>query len=393
MGDTHGVERRVVMVVHHLAGATRLADVAHLVDEDRRVQVAYAVPPSSAYAKGAHDYLADAGLLEMPWSQAVETPWDLVVSAGDGMLERLSGPVMTLSHGVGPNGYVTRRDGPGLPAPRAVPGFGTQALTMYGRVIASAIVMAHEDHRRVLAASCPEALPAAVIAGDPCFDRILASRAYRTAYRNALGASPAHKVVVVSSHHESGSLMSRYPEILQSLAETLPAEHYRVVLVLHPLIWTAHGKAQVRSWFSRSISAGVALLPPEEGWRAALVAADVCLADRSSVVCYGAALGVPTLLAPFEPDDVLPGSVFARLAEVAPVLDPAVPLVGQLDDARRTWSPADAAMVRAHLTSAPGGAAREIRRTMYRLLQLTEPEVEPVTRPVPLPHPFGPVAR
>ncbi|RCG32805.1 hypothetical protein DQ384_04875 [Sphaerisporangium album] len=393
MADTHGVERRVAMVAHHLAGVTRLADVVHLVEEDRRVQVAYSVPPSSRYSNGAHDHLRASGAWEMPWSQAVETRWDLVVAAGDGLLERLPGPIMTLSHGVGPNGYVARRGGPGLPAPRAVPGFGAQALSMYGRVIASAIVMAHEDHRRVLAAHCPEALPAAVVAGDPCFDRMLASLPYRTAYRNALGASPGQRVVVVSSHHQSGSLISRYPSLLQALSDELPSERFRVVLVLHPQVWAAHGKRQVTAWFSRSINAGVALLPPEEGWRAALVAADEMLADHSSVACYGAALGVPTLLAPFAADDVLPGSLFARLAEVAPVLDPGSPLAGQLDDARRAWSPSNAAMLRAHLTSAPGGAAREIRRTMYRLLRLPEPEADPVTRPVPLPRPLGSVVQ
>ncbi|GII60199.1 hypothetical protein Skr01_02840 [Sphaerisporangium krabiense] len=391
--DTHGVERVVLMVTHHLASATRLADIVHLVEEDHRVQVAYTVPPSSRYANGAHDYLRDAGLWEMPWSQAVELPWDLVVSAGDGMLERLHGPIMTLTHGIGPNGYVDRRDSPGPAAPRAIPGFGQQALTMYGRVISSAIMLGHEDHLPMLAAACPEALPASVVAGDPCFDRILASRGRRTAYRNALGASPDQQVVVVSSHHGSESLMSRHPELLTTITRELPSDRYRVVLAMHPNIWSAHGKSQIRAWFSASIEAGAVLLPPEEGWRAALVAADLLFADHSSVVCYGAALGLPTLLAPFAAEDVLPGSVFARLTEMAPALDPKSAVADQLDEALRAWSPANAATLRAQLTSVPGGAAREFRRVMYRLLGLAEPRTEPLTRPVLPPRPLEPLYR
>ncbi|MEU8269994.1 hypothetical protein AB0B89_22905, partial [Sphaerisporangium sp. NPDC049002] len=262
----------MAIVVHHLAAATRLMDVVPLIEEDRRVQVVYTVPPSSRFASGAQDFLQSRGALVMPWSQATETRFDLAVAAGQGMLERLHAPLMTLSHGAGPNSYVSRREGHGPPASRAVTGLGFQALTLHGRVVPSAIMLGHVDHRRLLASQCPDALPATVIAGDPCFDRLVASRAQRTAYRNALGAGPAQKVVVVSSHYGAGSLLSRHPDLPLRLSAELPSEEFRIALILHPNIWVAHGAQQVRSWFATCTRSGVALLPPEEGWRAALVA-------------------------------------------------------------------------------------------------------------------------
>ncbi|MFC7386804.1 hypothetical protein [Sphaerisporangium rhizosphaerae] len=382
------------MVVHHLAAATRLRDVAPLIEEDHRIQVVYTVPPSSRFAAGAHDFLRTTGALEMPFAQALETRFDLAVAAGQGMLDRLRSPVMTLFHGAGPNSYVTRRDGHGPLASRAITGLGFQALTMHGRVVPSAIMLGHEDQRALLAGQCPEALPAAVVAGDPCFDRMLASRHLRTAYRNALGAGPGQKVLVVSSHYGAGSLLSRYPGLPARLSRELPPGEYRVALVLHPAVWTTHGARQVTAWFADCERRGVVLLPPEEGWRAALVAADVMLADRGSPACYGAALGVPVLLTPHDSGDVLPGSQFARLAGVAPRLRVDEPLVPQLEAARAGWPLTRAPELRAALTSVPGGAAGVLRRTMYRLMRLPEPSGPPVAaRPLPGPLPPGPPVR
>ncbi|MDH2424913.1 hypothetical protein [Sphaerisporangium sp. TRM90804] len=386
VAETHGVERTVLAVVHHGAAAGRLGDVVPLVERDRRVQVVYTVPPSSLYVGGAHDFLRDARALVMPWPQATHTRFDLAVAAGQGLLDRVHAPVMTLSHGAGPNAYVRRRDGDGPPAARAVTGLAPQCLTTHGRVIPAAIMLGHEDHRRLLAGQCPEAVPSAVVAGDPCFDRMLAGRHLRAAYRAALGAGPGHTVVVVSSHYAPGSLLGP-PCLLSRLAAELDPAHHLTVVILHPAVWALHGHRQIVAWFEPLARTGAVLLPPEEGWRAALVAADVLLADRGSPACYGAALGLPVLLAPYDPGDVIPGSQFAALGEIAPRLTGA-PLARQLEAARRGWPSGAAAVMRERLTSLPGGAARVIRQTMYRLLRLAEPPGSPLTEPVPAPEPL-----
>ncbi|MFC6086718.1 hypothetical protein [Sphaerisporangium aureirubrum] len=381
--DAHGVERTALVVAHHLAGAIRLADVTRLLESDHRVQLVYTVPPSSLYAAGAVDHVREARALFMPWERAIQTHFDLAVAAGLGALERVHAPVMTFAHGAGPNALVRRREGYGPVAARAVTGLGTQGLVMHGRVIPAAIMLGHENQRRLLASQCPEALPAAVVAGDLCFDRMLASRARRQAYRNALGAGPGRTLVVVSSHYAADSLRSRHPDLVSRLVAELPSDEYQLTVILHPNIWAFHGRKQVISWFDDLFRAGGVLLPPEEGWRAALIAADVMLSDRGSPACYAAALGVPILLAPYSPEDVLPGSQFALLGATSPWLDAREPLRPQLEAAMRGHPPTGE--LRALLTSVPSGAARMIRRTMYRLLRLDEPSADPPTDPVPLP--------
>ena len=69
-----------------------------------------------------------------------------------------------------------------------------------------------------------------------------------------------------------------------------------MVAALHPNIWALHGRRQVLAWLADHMAAGLGVVPPQEGWRAALVGADVVIGDHGSVTRYGAALGVPVLM-------------------------------------------------------------------------------------------------
>ncbi|MEV5411264.1 hypothetical protein AB0K60_20780 [Thermopolyspora sp. NPDC052614] len=392
-GNTREPERTVLVVVHYFTAATRLMDILPLIESDHRVQVVYTVPPASIFSRGAHDYLRDTGALVIPWWQATQRRFDLILAAGQGLLEHLHGPIMMFPHGAGPTTYSRRLPGDGPAAPRRMNGLGLRGLVVRGRVVPSAIMLAHEEHRRLLAEECPEAVPATVVAGDLCFDRLLASRPYRTAYRNALGAGPAHKVLVVTSHWGKGSLFHQRPDLLRDLAASLPAEDFRIAAIVHPHVWVWHGRRQVHAWLTEATRSGIVLLPPEEGWRAALIAADLLIGDRGSVTRYGAALGLPVLLAPCAADRVIPGTQFALLNEIAPRIDFAAPPAAQLDAAERAWTAADAAALRSALTSVPGQAAAITRGKIYHLLGLAEPAVAPLAEPVPAPLPLESAAR
>jgi hypothetical protein len=168
------------------------------------------------------------------------------------------------------------------------------------------------------------------------------------------------------------------------LAE-LPRERYRVVGALHPQIWSHHGSWQVRTWLADCLRAGLDLVPPQEGWRGALVAADQVIGDYGSSTGFGAGLGVPVLLATNYTGPLLPGSPTAILAECAPVWRFDTPLVGQLHDRAAPWVTEAQEKVSAALTSCPGRTGAILRRTMYRLLGLAEPNRAVPVSPVPLP--------
>ncbi|MCO5999422.1 hypothetical protein [Actinoallomurus rhizosphaericola] len=383
-GTTLAGRRTVLVVVHHLTAATRLADVVPLVEGDRRIQVVYTESPASVLRVGVGDHLRGLGGLLIPYHQAIRTSFDLAIAAGDGRLQDLHAPVLTLPHGAPPGVLVHRWAGRGPAGRRPLPGLRADAIAAGGRVIPSALAVAHESQVLQVGEVCPDALPVTFVAGDPTFDRMLAGAGRRAAYRQALGAGPDQTLVFVSSTWGPRSLLGRHDDLPLRLARELPSDRYRIVVAFHPNIWCWHGRRQVAAWFEDCRRLGVRILPPEQGWQAALVAADRLIGDHGSVTGYGAALGVPTLLAAFPDEDVMAGSAVALLGRSAPRLDQRRPLEPQI----AACAPGASAALRSRLTSRPGQAAAILRRRMYELLQLPEPpsaaRVEPVAPPRPL---------
>ena len=388
-GTTVQGQHTVLAVAHHLTAGTRLAEVLPLLESDRRIQVAYTAAPTSVNTGGLMDFLYGLGGLVMPWEQAIHTRFDLAIAANDGMLERLHAPVMTFQHGAGPGKRYARIHGDGPPAARPIAGVQRERLIVGGRVVPSSLVLPHERQLRLLERECPEVLPVALVAGDPCLDRLEESMRRRDAYRQALGAEPGRRLVFISSTWGPGSLFEQDPGVLFRVAAELAGDEYCVVAALHPNIWGWSSRRQITRWNSDCLRMGVRLLPPEEGWLAALIAADRILGDHGSVTYYGAAIGVPVLLGAFPEDDVVPGSHIARLGSIAPRVDWDRPLGPQLDDAVHAYNTDVHAGLHGDLSSEPGRSAEILRREMYRLMRLPEPDDLARLDPVPLPRPIG----
>lgn len=383
-GRTCLSERIVLVVVHHLTAATRLMDVVPLLESDQRVQVVYTVSPSSAFAAGAEEFLRWLGGVVVPWRQATEVRFDLAIAASHGLLEQLHAPVLTLPHGASFNKFPARWIGQGLEAPRELAGLERTGLVYRGRVIPSAIVLPASRDLARLRFACPAAVPLAVVGGDPCYDRLAASLPLRERYRRALDLG-AKKLVAVTSTWGPGSLLRQCPDLLARLVDELPGDEYRVAAFLHPHVWAWHGRRQLLAWYAGSVGRGLILMPPEEGWRAILAASDFVIGDHGSGTCYGAAAGAPVLLASFPAAEIEPGSLSSQVGASAPRLRPDQPVERQLRAIAADWSPEFSAAVRRQITDVPGQSGRIIRKTMYRLMKLPEPETAPVVSPVPLP--------
>ncbi|WP_067491126.1 hypothetical protein [Actinomadura hibisca] len=388
VGSTVRARRTVLAVTHHVTAATRLADVMPLLESDPRIAVAYTRAPASAFTGGLDEMLHRMGGLVLPWQQAVQTPFDLCVAASHGMLEQLHAPVLTIPHGAGPGKLLHRAPGFGPAADRPVTGLLRHRVVVDGRVVPSAMAFGHERHLRQVEAECPEALPVAFVCGDPCLDRLIASLPYQTAYRRALGTGDGRRVVLISSTWGAHSLLGQRSDLLQRVVDELSPDQYQVVVALHPHIWAWHGRRQIIAWCAD----GLRLLPPEEGWQAALVAADHVIGDHGSVTCYGAALGVPVLLGAFSETEVSPGSHVARLGAIAPRVDWEQPLGPQLDDSLHAFDERACTAFRDELSSRPDESARLLRKEMYRLLRLDEPDRPPLVEPVSLPQAVNPPA-
>ncbi|WP_253886424.1 hypothetical protein [Actinokineospora diospyrosa] len=377
--------KSVLVMVPHIVAGTRLFDLLALLENDKRLQVVFTQPESWETWQATHDFLAVRGGVVLPWAQARRERYDLVLAGSIRGMDEVNGPALLIPHGGGLAQY--RRWRPETTGESWAPvlNMDRDQLMRHGKVLAEAIVLTHDDEMEVLTVACPPAVPYAVVAGDIAFDRMTASLPLRDHYRAELGLTPGQELVVVSSTWSTASAFGRRPDLFDVVQRELPADRYRVVGLLHPNVWSHHGAWQVRTWLADNMRSGLGLVPPEEGWRAALVGADHVIGDYGSVTTFAAGLGRP-ILRSAEPDGPLrPGSPSSVLAEVAPRWEPERPLEAQLAAARALCTPELGSRVRGLLTSRPGAAAAILREAMYRLLRLVEPDqsVVPLSLPAP----------
>lgn len=374
--------KTVLVVVHTVTTGQRLADIVRLVESDLRIQVIFTAAPD-VFSNGVSDLLRDLGGLIISWEQATRITFDLALAAAYGSVHELHAPLIVMPHGASYNKLAVRSRAGGAVASRGVYGLDPQSLVQGGSVVAAAIVLPHRADLAVLGRQCPQALPVAVVAGDPCYDRILASRSLRPRYRRALGVDDTRKLVVTTSTWGSRSLFGQAADLIERMLAELPAEQYRVVTLIHPNVWFGHGPRQVRAWLTDAVSRGLGLVPPMSDWMSTLIAADLVVCDQGSVGVYAAAAGVPVVLAQFAGDDIAPGSASALLAASVPQLRMDRPLAEQFASAAAGFSVCEA--VAARVTSEPGGFHRNMRRLMYRTLGLAQPATVPAAGPAAIP--------
>ncbi|MGI5459509.1 hypothetical protein ACQEWB_41305 [Streptomyces sp. CA-249302] len=258
-----------------------------------------------------------------------------------------------------------------------------------GSPIADALVLSHPEQYERLRVACPEAAPTAVLAGDPCWDRLLAARTYRERYRRALDVSRGSRLIVLTSTWNPESLFGDgggddvLPSLLPRLTSEFPADEYRLAAVLHPNVWHGHGPGQIRAWLDRARRAGLTLIDPLEGWRQALIAADAVIGDHGSVTYYAAALGTPVLLGAAPLDGLAQEAPVYEFVRSAPRLDPAHPLRPQVESLLAGHQPA--AGPAKFTSSLPGESATRLRRLFYDALDLPEPHGPALLEPLPLP--------
>ncbi|MEU0811907.1 hypothetical protein [Streptomyces sp. NPDC005970] len=378
------IRRRVLAVVHTVTAGRRLLDAVRLLEGDSRVQVVFTAAPD-VFSNGVAAFLNGLKGLVLPWSQAVQTPFDLALAAGHGSLHELHAPVIVLPHGAGHNKIVPGANRGHRVAQRGVYGLSRQRLVRDGALVPETLVLAHQEELTRLGRECPEALPAAEVVGDPCFDRITASLPSRALYREALRVRAHQRLVLACSTWGPDSLLGRREELLARLVGELPREEYRVAVLLHPHVWNAHGEWSIQSWLAGLVRLGLTVISQYADWVGALVAADYIVGDHGSVSLYGAMTGAPVLLASVPDAHVDPASPLAELSSFAPRIQDDRPLRRQLHRSSVTYQSDRHQQVAARISSEPGRFARKMRALMYRKLRLRAPAARPVAEPARLP--------
>ncbi|WP_156096507.1 hypothetical protein [Amycolatopsis jejuensis] len=364
------MQRRVLIVARTVTTLTRLLDIRSLLDDDHRVQIVFTwnEHDRALFSAGVEEFLASLDALVLPWQQAVQTQFDLAIAASENdALDELSCPVLLVAHGIGHQKYYPRSE--------TVSGLNPKRLR--GRHLRIGL-----SHSSQLSHLEPATAARAVVIGDPCHDRMLASTHRIPHFRRLLNSDRCTHVVLASTWGPQ-SLLGSDPLLPQRFLAELPLDDYRVSLVLHPGIWSAHSPHQVRANLATALRAGLTVIPPQRGWQATILSADVVVSDCGSMPLYAAAAQIPVLFASPAADTVVPDSPLANLIATAPHLDDA-PLRTQLATAIATGPMGSAAT---EAVEYGGKCAEILRPLLYELLDLAAPSWPAVFPPVADPTP------
>ncbi|GAB3992305.1 hypothetical protein GCM10029992_00920 [Glycomyces albus] len=344
---TLGAERLVVLAGRTLQALARLHfDLAPLLSVDHRIKLLYSLHGDSDRRHLAERYAPRLGIPLTPWKQVCTEDPNLVVSASaDPALYEADAPVALIPHGATYNRVLKGLSGAAGTAREQLVGPGGELpalLAMHGR---AAVDQLERD--------CPEAVPFAEITGDLCMERLRISAPMRAAYRRSLGVGPEQKLIVVSSTWGPYSLTGTDRSLPERLLADLPADEFKVAYIPHPNIDADHGGTLI-PYMRPKLQNGLIMVPPEEGWRAALIASDCVVGDSGSVSLYASNLGRPVMLAAFAFEEMSPETPQERFGRTAPrlereadpapqirsILEAGVERDGLLDDAWSEPSPA-----------------------------------------------------
>jgi hypothetical protein len=358
-----------------------LLEALHPEPPDVKVVVEY----GSQFADGVGPWLEGLGYKLLNWAEATSMPFDVVVAAhATAALREFRGPVFCVPHGAGYNRRVPESTGSDRFATGTVDG---QLKTPSGLVIPAAIALSHGEQRERLRQSCPDAVERAVVIGCPVFDQISDSKPRRPEYRDCFKVGPGQKLVVVISTWGKHGTVGCEANLPMRLLAQLPADEYRVLLIMHPNIWAGHSVAQIRSELRNELDSGLVVIAPRTPWAAGLIAADIVLGDHSSLSMYAASIGCRFLLAADGGPDLVPDSPLAQLCAEATRLDAHGDLRTQIDVHLRSPRRYSAEEIASTIFEEQGSSWTNVRRVVRNLAGLDDlpdpPRMTPVGNPEP----------
>lgn len=299
-------QKRVLLVANGELVLLRLAELARHIFADSRVQVVFTIPvPRFSCSTRLEELVTKLGLPYISWGDATQAHFDLALSSSAlEELPELGCPMLILCHGPGNT--------------------KTISLTSTSKNHRDWIEgrSRNDPYRELVLVSeeelglFPDNVPSTVV-GDPVFDALLHARDRRQAFRDSLGVGTRELIVISSTWHDD-SLFGMSPDLPRRLLASLPCDRYCVALILHPAIWITHGEWQVRTWLRDELDAGLRLVPYDEGWQAAILAADRVVGDYGSVSLYANMLGIPTCFYRLRRETLAMRLTIAREAFAAP---------------------------------------------------------------------------
>ncbi|MFC4564933.1 hypothetical protein ACFO4E_23995 [Nocardiopsis mangrovi] len=371
----------MLVIARTFTSTIRVLEALDCLRDDVRLRVRFCFDDTSAFHGGVAELLSRLETPQVTWDEAVKAGHDLIITASENVdLTPFNAPVVVLPHGVGFQKLVPDSNGSGRRLSGVVPAASRDSADVRP-------VVSHPDQRERLRSISPRLAEHTTVVGDLAYDRARAGLRLRDRYRDALGVAPGRRLVLLTSTWKDESALGAHNDLPARLLADLPFDGHRVAAVLHPNIWSEHSPWEVRRLYSAALEAGLLLIPPDDGWAAALAAADCVIGDHGSVTLYAAGLDRPLLLAAFG-DEAVPGTAIARLAARTGRLDVHAPLAPQIDRAIAGHVPGRHTEAVDQAFAYVDEAAPRFARMVYGLLGLEAPAAGPRTLAPgpPVPH-------
>jgi hypothetical protein len=363
--------RDVLIVLRNLTTLSRLRDVMPAI-ADTRIRVRITIDEGSSAVGGFLEQVRYAGFNPIPWSEACEIEHDLIIAAHvNASLASLRGPIFCIAHGRAYGRRVAFRTGD-----HSSPvGLSNGELVAQGVVIPAIIGLADDCQLRQLEETCPAALPRAHTIGDPTFEVIqYNTQSSRMELRASLEIPEDVKVVLLSSTWGPHSLLAHHPDLPNKMVAQLPADRYKVVLILHPNVWAMHQPGVLIGQYRRALAAGMIIIRPCADWHVGPVIADLVIGDHGSVAGYGAANGVPFLAAGSGSDELVDDPAVGRYTEIAARINGEGDLRSQIEQAIAEGARSDVTEAARVTLGRCDHSLERFRQKVYEVLDLPLPD-------------------
>ncbi|MFB7654042.1 MULTISPECIES: translation initiation factor 2 [unclassified Streptomyces] len=357
----------------------RLLDALPALSGDDRITRYFTLVPGSDFGVDVFSAIEGVGGTLVPWDEARNRSYDLVLSASPkGDLRLLRGRHVLLPHGAGYNKSIPGEysdSASGLDPDLLLREGDSSPVTLHA--------VAHPDQVARIAAVDPRAAERAKVVGDPTLERVLASRPLRERYRAALGTGSRRLLVLVSTWGPE-SLLRRQPDLPAKLAAQLSYDAHQLAMVIHPNEHSRLGTYELTERLAPALDAGMVLVRPHEEWASVLIAADALITDHGSTALYYCAAQDRPVVSAYEGGvELIPGTPMDQLLKRVPRLDSADS--HSLEQALLGYRPGTAAEAAQAAFAHRGRALNLLRAELYSLLGMEPPGAPCPPRLLPRP--------
>lgn len=356
--------KRVLFVAHNQMMAKYLSDTAKLIAGDPRVELFVTSPLKGR--KVVTPYFDLDKFTYVGYRRSRLQRWDLAVFAEHASVDKYHPDTVRLytSHGI-PSGARTVNG--------QEYGYGYYATDSNGLPAYAALIEQSELNKRRVAGFAPELAERIAVVGDLRIEALLKLNERRLELRREFGFGDDETVCLFMSSWQDHSLLPTVGKGLIDEAAELASEGvYKFIIASHPNLWSVHSRTNAPwdDYLRSQRERGFTVIEPTEEWEKHLVAADVAIADATSLALTFAILARPVIMVDLPEGIFTPGSLGDHLQLASIPLSGGRGLRGAIDEAHRRASDDALTELSTKIYSYPGEGVIRTRRLLYSLLEL-----------------------